>query len=84
VRGIPTVANRLDGVVDAVLPGRTGLLVEAGDPAAMAEAIGSILDRSALADRPAIALEAGQRWSRDRLARDYGALIREVAEHGPP
>ncbi|HUR64105.1 MAG TPA: glycosyltransferase family 4 protein [Candidatus Thermoplasmatota archaeon] len=83
-RGIPVVANRLDGVVDAVLPGRTGILVEAGDPAAMADAVAAIVRRQALGNRTAIQEAAGQRWSKARLRSQYAAIVREVAESHAP
>jgi glycosyltransferase involved in cell wall biosynthesis len=82
-RGIPVVANRLDGVVDSVLPGRTGFLVEAGDAAGMADAVAAIVRRERLADRAAIRAAAGDRWSKARLHRQYAAVVREVAQaHG--
>ncbi|GMV92484.1 MAG: glycoside hydrolase [Candidatus Hydrogenedentota bacterium] len=49
--GKPVVAGRSGGVVDAVLDGETGLLVEPEDVAAVADAIVSILTDSELAKR---------------------------------
>jgi glycosyltransferase involved in cell wall biosynthesis len=83
-RGIPVVANHLDGVVDAVLPGKTGLLVDATDPAGMADAIVSIVRRQALADRTAIQRAAGDRWSKARMGDQYAAIVRGVAESHAP
>ena len=40
--GKPVVATRTPGLVDYVRDGETGILVEAGDPAALAEAIDSL------------------------------------------
>jgi len=49
--GKPVVAGRSGGVVEAVLDGETGLLVEAGDAEAAADAIGLLLADRELARR---------------------------------
>jgi phosphatidylinositol alpha-1,6-mannosyltransferase len=49
--GKPVVAGRSGGVVDAVIDGETGLLVEPDDPEALATAIVSILEDTELAQR---------------------------------
>jgi glycosyltransferase involved in cell wall biosynthesis len=41
--GLPVVATRLSGIPEAVVDGRTGLLVEPDDPGALAEAIARLL-----------------------------------------
>ena len=41
--GKPVVATTVGGIPEFVVPGETGLLVEPGNPAALAEAIGSLL-----------------------------------------
>ena len=41
--GKPVVATAVGGIPEFVVPGETGLLVEAGNPAALADAIGSLL-----------------------------------------
>lgn len=43
--GLPVIGGRSGGVVDAIEEGRSGLLVEPGDPDAAAEAILRLLDR---------------------------------------
>lgn len=43
----PVVASRVDGLAEIVEPAATGLLVPAGDAAALAEAVASVLDRPA-------------------------------------
>lgn len=50
-RGKPVVAGRSGGVPEAVLEGETGLLVEPGDPGAVADAVSRLFDDSALAAR---------------------------------
>lgn len=49
--GKPVVAGRSGGVIDAVLDGETGLLVEPGDAAAVADAIVCVLTDPELANR---------------------------------
>jgi glycosyltransferase involved in cell wall biosynthesis len=41
--GIPVVASDIGGIPEAVVHGRTGLLVAPGDPRALAEALGALL-----------------------------------------
>ncbi len=73
--GKPVVAGRSGGTVDAVLDGRTGILVEPNDPAASAEAILRLLDDPALARRLG---DAG----RDRVAREinWSAFTRRMMD----
>jgi colanic acid/amylovoran biosynthesis glycosyltransferase len=49
--GLPVVATRHGGIVDAVREGETGLLVDAGDVAGMAEAMRALADAPELASR---------------------------------
>ncbi len=50
-RGRPVVGNRAGGIVDLVRDGENGLLVEAGDPAVLADALVRILGDRAIAER---------------------------------
>ncbi len=43
--GRPVIASALGGFLETIVPGRTGMLVKADDPAAWADAIESILSR---------------------------------------
>lgn len=63
--GVPTVASRLPGLDELVDDGETGLLVPAGDPAALADALGRVLGDEALRRRMG---EAGMRAARERYA----------------
>lgn len=42
--GLPAIGTRVGGVPEAILEGETGMLVPAHDPAALAAAIGTLLD----------------------------------------
>ena len=49
--GLPVVATAVDGTPEAVRDGETGLLVPARDPAALAAALGRLLDDAELRGR---------------------------------
>ncbi len=49
--GVPVVASRVGGLLEAVFDGRTGILVPVGDHMALADAILKILVNKELADR---------------------------------
>jgi glycosyltransferase involved in cell wall biosynthesis len=56
--GVPVVATAVNAVSDLVIPGRTGVLVPPGRPAALAAAIGDLLDAPARRARLAAAARA--------------------------
>ena len=64
--GVPVVASRLDGLIEVVDEGRTGLLVPEGDAAALAAAMTATLARP---DRGRALGEEGQR----RVEREFRA-----------
>lgn len=64
--GVPVIATRVGGNLEVVRPGETGLLVPAEDPAALAEAIVTLLRDPALARRLG---EAGAARVRDLYSR---------------
>jgi len=80
--GLPVVATRVAGHVDAVSDGVTGRLVATDEPRALADALVSLLGEPAAARR---ALgEAGrrrveQRFGAERMAAETAALYRAVA-----
>ncbi len=47
--GLPVVASRLQGLAEAVVDGQTGLLFEAGNASALADALEALLDDPARA-----------------------------------
>ncbi len=62
--GLPAVSTRLVGIPDLVVDGRTGILVKPGHPEQLAEAIKSLHDDPAFANRLA---RAGRQWLVDRF-----------------
>lgn len=65
--GIPTIAYRIDGIIDAVADGSTGLLVELGDTSAFASAM------KLLAFHPDLRLRLGKQ-ARQRAIRDFNSV----------
>jgi colanic acid/amylovoran biosynthesis glycosyltransferase len=72
--GVPVVSTRLSGVPELVRDGETGLLVEPGDAAGLAEAMAALIDDDELAGR--LARNARQR------VEDAFSLSRESARLG--
>jgi glycosyltransferase involved in cell wall biosynthesis len=77
--GVPVVATRLSGIPELVEDGVTGLLVEPGDPRALATAMDRVLEDDALAaELAANARELVERsFSLTREAQRLGDLIAE-------
>lgn len=82
--GRPVVASRVNGIPELVVDGETGLLVPPDDPAALAAALGRVLDVPetgvALAARGRAKVERENSW--DAIARVYLALCAEVLGQG--
>lgn len=77
---VPSVATRVGGIPDAVEDGATGILVPAGDPAAMAEAVLRMLDNDALRRRmgQAAADRACNAFRWDVIVNRYDRALREA------
>jgi glycosyltransferase involved in cell wall biosynthesis len=81
--GIPVVAARATGIVDAVVNGETGLLFPVGDAAALAEAVARLLNDKALASKlgnagqERVKHEFRQEQIWEALHREYVRLIRK-------
>jgi glycosyltransferase involved in cell wall biosynthesis len=80
--GVAVVASAVGGLPEMVDPGRTGLLFQAGDVAALAAALSGLLaDRAA---RERLVREARrmvvENYSLERMAADYGCHYRELLE----
>jgi glycosyltransferase involved in cell wall biosynthesis len=82
--GVPQVATRVGGTAEAVTP-ETGMLVEAGDPRAFAEATVELLRDPRR--RAAMGRASRERHRRlfavERVVRETAALYDEVACGGP-
>ena len=80
--GKAVVASRVGGIQEVVLDGETGLLVPAGDSAALASAISSLLADPARAARMGQAGRARvqARFGLDRMVRETEALYDELLE----
>jgi glycosyltransferase involved in cell wall biosynthesis len=72
--GTPVVATRVGGLAEVVDDGVTGLLVEPGDPQALAQAVLEVLARRDAMG--AAALQAARRFGADAYADRVEALIR--------
>lgn len=75
--GLPVVASRVGGLIDLVDEGRTGLLVEPDNPAALADAIASLIESPARAAALGAAArdEVVHRYSFDRMVRSFETLL---------
>ena len=80
--GRPVVALADGGPADIVDHGETGLLVDRADPALLADALVRLADdpgeRARMGARGRVV--AAERYSRDRMGRDFGALFAELAD----
>jgi glycosyltransferase involved in cell wall biosynthesis len=78
--GTPVVASRVGGIPEQVTDG-TGVLVEPGDPAALAGAIESLLADTARRERmcAAAAVDARARFALDRQVDAYVALYEQIS-----
>jgi glycosyltransferase involved in cell wall biosynthesis len=78
--GLPCLATSVDGVPEVILPGQNGLLVPAGDSAALAQAITALAKDPAARSRlgQAAAKTARERFSLSRMIAEYEATYSEV------
>ncbi len=78
--GCPVVASRIAGIDEAVVDGRTGLLVPPGDAAALATALTRLLGDPDLRDRLGVAASArADAYSVAALGRRYIDLLLGIA-----
>jgi glycosyltransferase involved in cell wall biosynthesis len=85
--GLPVVSSRVGGVPELVVDGETGLLVQPGDPAAMADALGRLVADADLRSRlGAAGRERAQRYfDVRRQRRDHLACYaRELSRRSLP
>ena len=77
--GRPAVISSVGGMAEVVLEGVTGLHVPPGDPAALAEAVGGLLDDGArMRAMGAAALEHADRFAPGAYAATMDGLMREA------
>lgn len=78
----PVVASRVQGLAEVLVDGETGLLVEPGDPAALAAAVGRLLADDALRARLAEdgRADALRRFTTARYAQDVRAELDRAAD----
>lgn len=79
--GKPIVATSVDGSREIITDGQTGLLVPAGDPAALAAAVRRLLDDSALASRlgEAARVSIPPRFTLEAMIAGYAELYQSLA-----
>ena len=79
----PVVAAASHGHLESIADARTGLLVPAGDPAAMADAVERLIADPELADRVArtAELESVRRFSVERYRQEVAALVEPGHDH---
>lgn len=78
--GTPVITTRIGNIPDAVQHGVEGLLVEEKNPAAVAEALAELLSDPALLEKMSgkCRQTARERFTVDRLARDFSSLYRQL------
>lgn len=83
--GLPVVSTAVVGVVDCLRDGENGLLVEPGDPDALAAVMDRLLEDPVLHDRlrTAALAEVRERYSWPVLAARIDAVYRELAGSKP-
>lgn len=64
--GLPVVSTRLDGIVEAIVHGESGLLAEQDDPTGLAEHLGELIESEELRERIG---DGGQRRVAERFER---------------
>jgi glycosyltransferase involved in cell wall biosynthesis len=82
--GIPVVATAVNAVPELVAPGKTGILAPPGDPAALAQGLGYLLDHPAEAAQMAAAGRrlVGDRFHPEHLGRDIDRIYEAALGRG--
>jgi glycosyltransferase involved in cell wall biosynthesis len=84
--GIPVVATAVNAVPELVAPGKTGILAPPGDPGALAQGLGYLLDHPAEAALMAAAGRqlVGDRFHPEHLGRDLDRIYQSALGHALP
>jgi phosphatidylinositol alpha-1,6-mannosyltransferase len=78
--GLPVVAGNVGGALDAVIDGRTGVLVDPRDHVALADAVSDLLlDRRRAAELARMGRERARQMSWEAVARQVEAVVLHVA-----
>ncbi len=79
-RGVPVIATRVGGIPDVIEDGVNGLLVNPGQPEALARAIVAMLTDDALRTRlrESARTHVRERYSTEAIIEDLGVLYREL------
>jgi hypothetical protein len=82
--GVPVVATAVGGVPSLVAQAETGLLVPAGDSAALADALARLVRSRELRERfgADARARAAREFDPERTARQYVEIYRSLVEHG--
>ena len=78
--GTPLVVSRVGGLPDIVDDGRCGLLVEPGDPGSLAEAVRTLVEDPALAQRLSVAGQHAERFTASVVQVDVEESYRRAIE----
>jgi glycosyltransferase involved in cell wall biosynthesis len=78
--GLPVVAHDVGGVSEAVIDGKTGLLVEPGNVGALAAALAKLIGDRALRERLG---SAGASWARNHSWRESARALMDGIEDQP-
>ncbi len=77
--GLPVVATNIAGIPEQVTDGENGYLVPTGDPDAIADRLGRLLDDAALREEFGLASrECAKRFSVETMVEDLDAIYRAV------
>lgn len=81
--GLPVVATRVGGTAEAVQDGENGFLVPPGDPQAIAQVVGRLLDAPALGERigDAARRSIAARYSMTRVVESTSLIYEALLEH---
>jgi glycosyltransferase involved in cell wall biosynthesis len=80
--GLPVAGTDVGGIPEAV--GDDGVLVPAGDPEALAEAMLAVVDENERFERPDIARRAAARWSFDAVGGAWDEIYRSLPPRQTP
>ena len=81
--GVPCISTRVGGIPEVIQDGE-GILVEPGNPTALAAAMAEMLDPRRRAEYSRKSRGVAERFSLDRTANEYAKLYEELLSSGTP